>query len=105
MPSSPPLALEFPSYLLPSLYLYVDLASKVEVVEEVLYHTPSRTTCSLRPKDNVKPTGYTQYNNVYKFYDVVGPTQHSHRLCRSGAHPALTTASLSRSSLNVNNRI
>uniref|UniRef100_A0A9I9ELV2 Protein kinase domain-containing protein n=1 Tax=Cucumis melo TaxID=3656 RepID=A0A9I9ELV2_CUCME len=41
--------------------------------------------------------------NVYKLYDVVGPVQHSHRLCRSGTHPALTTASLSRSTFNVNN--
>ncbi|KAA0052111.1 hypothetical protein E5676_scaffold565G00170 [Cucumis melo var. makuwa] len=43
--------------------------------------------------------------NVYKLYDVVGPAQHSHRLCRSGACPALTTASLSRNTLNVNNGI
>ncbi|KAA0035745.1 hypothetical protein E6C27_scaffold403G00160 [Cucumis melo var. makuwa] len=49
--------------------------------------------------------GYTQYNNVYKHYDVVGVTEHSHRLCRSGARPALTTASLLRSTLNVNNGI
>ncbi|KAA0062250.1 hypothetical protein E6C27_scaffold679G00140 [Cucumis melo var. makuwa] len=49
--------------------------------------------------------GYTQYNNVYKFYDVVRLAQHSHRLCRSGARPALTTASLLRSTLNVNNEI
>ncbi|TYK04795.1 hypothetical protein E5676_scaffold68G001170 [Cucumis melo var. makuwa] len=49
--------------------------------------------------------GYTKYNNVYKHYDVVGSTQHSHRLCRSGARPALTTASLLRSTLNVNNEI
>uniref|UniRef100_A0A9I9E2N1 Uncharacterized protein n=1 Tax=Cucumis melo TaxID=3656 RepID=A0A9I9E2N1_CUCME len=41
--------------------------------------------------------------NVYKFYDVVGPTQHSHRLFRSGARPILTTASLSQSTLNINN--
>ncbi|KAA0032777.1 hypothetical protein E5676_scaffold428G00230 [Cucumis melo var. makuwa] len=34
--------------------------------------------------------GYTQYNNIYKLYNVVGPVQHSHRLCRSGARPALT---------------
>ncbi|TYK09551.1 hypothetical protein E5676_scaffold757G00340 [Cucumis melo var. makuwa] len=49
--------------------------------------------------------GYTQYNNVYKLYDVVGRAKHSHRLCRSGARPALTTASLLRSTLNVNNEI
>ncbi|KAA0037887.1 hypothetical protein E5676_scaffold487G00500 [Cucumis melo var. makuwa] len=49
--------------------------------------------------------GYTQYNNVYKLYDVVRPAQHSHRLCRSGARPALMTASLLRSTLNVNNEI
>ncbi|KAA0048701.1 hypothetical protein E6C27_scaffold4358G00220 [Cucumis melo var. makuwa] len=49
--------------------------------------------------------GYTQYNNVYKLYDVVGPAQHSYRLCRSGARPALTTASLLRSTLNVINGI
>ncbi|KAA0059913.1 hypothetical protein E6C27_scaffold108G002170 [Cucumis melo var. makuwa] len=49
--------------------------------------------------------GYTQYNNVYKHYDVVGPAQHSHHLCRSGARPALTTTSLLRSTLNVNNGI
>ncbi|KAA0037881.1 hypothetical protein E5676_scaffold487G00420 [Cucumis melo var. makuwa] len=49
--------------------------------------------------------GYTQYNNVYKHYDVVGPAQHFHRLCRSGTHPALMTALLLRSTLNVNNRI
>ncbi|KAA0047010.1 hypothetical protein E5676_scaffold68G00780 [Cucumis melo var. makuwa] len=49
--------------------------------------------------------GYTQYNNVYKLYDVVGPVQHSHCLCRSGARPTLTTASLLRSTLNVNNEI
>ncbi|KAA0035433.1 hypothetical protein E6C27_scaffold285G00530 [Cucumis melo var. makuwa] len=49
--------------------------------------------------------GYTQYNNVYKHYDVVGLAHHSHRLCRSGARPALTTASLLRSTLNVNNGI
>ncbi|KAA0046421.1 hypothetical protein E5676_scaffold663G00170 [Cucumis melo var. makuwa] len=48
---------------------------------------------------------YTQYNNVYKLYDVVEPAQHSHRLCRSEARPALTTASLLRSILNVNNGI
>ncbi|KAA0037491.1 hypothetical protein E5676_scaffold808G00670 [Cucumis melo var. makuwa] len=49
--------------------------------------------------------GYTQYNNVYKLYDVMGSVQHSHRLCRSGARPVLTTASLLRSTLNVNNGI
>ncbi|KAA0035825.1 hypothetical protein E6C27_scaffold403G001230 [Cucumis melo var. makuwa] len=49
--------------------------------------------------------GYTQYNNVYNLYDVVRPVQHSHRLCPSGDRPALTTASLLRSTLNVNNRI
>ncbi|KAA0037489.1 hypothetical protein E6C27_scaffold277G00890 [Cucumis melo var. makuwa] len=49
--------------------------------------------------------GYTQYNNVYKLYDVVGPAQHFHRLYRSGARPALTTTSLLRSTVNVNNRI
>ncbi|KAA0026267.1 hypothetical protein E5676_scaffold343G00040 [Cucumis melo var. makuwa] len=49
--------------------------------------------------------GYTQYNNVYKLYGVVGPVQHSHRLCRSGVRPALTPASLSQCSLNVNNGI
>ncbi|TYK19578.1 retrovirus-related pol polyprotein from transposon tnt 1-94 [Cucumis melo var. makuwa] len=43
--------------------------------------------------------------NVYKLYDVVEPAQHSHRLCHSGARPTLTTTSLSRSSLNVNNII
>ncbi|KAA0031703.1 hypothetical protein E5676_scaffold409G00040 [Cucumis melo var. makuwa] len=48
---------------------------------------------------------YTQYNNVYKLYDVVEPVQHSHPLCHSGARPALTTASLLRSTLNVNNGI
>ena len=54
---------------------------------------------------NLRCVGYTYYNNVYKHYDVVGPAQHSHRLCRSGARPALTTASLLRSTLNVNNGI
>ncbi|KAA0060342.1 hypothetical protein E5676_scaffold318G00780 [Cucumis melo var. makuwa] len=49
--------------------------------------------------------GYTQYNNIYKLDDVVRPVQHSHRLCCSGACPTLTTISLSRSSLNVNNGI
>ncbi|TYK02475.1 Retrovirus-related Pol polyprotein from transposon 17.6 [Cucumis melo var. makuwa] len=49
--------------------------------------------------------GTLNTTNVYKLYDVVGPTQYSHRLCRSGAHPALTTASLLRSTLNVNNGI
>ncbi|TYK00840.1 hypothetical protein E5676_scaffold509G00010 [Cucumis melo var. makuwa] len=49
--------------------------------------------------------GYTKYNNVYKLYDVVEPAQHCHRLCRSEARPALTTASLLRSTLNVNNGI
>ncbi|KAA0059683.1 hypothetical protein E5676_scaffold111G00350 [Cucumis melo var. makuwa] len=49
--------------------------------------------------------GYTQYNNVYKLYNVMGPVQHSHRLCHSGTRPALTTASLLRSTLNVNNGI
>nr|ABY56097.1 unknown [Cucumis melo] len=48
---------------------------------------------------------WSSYNNVYKHYDVVGPAQHSHRLCRSGTRPALTTASLLRSTLNVNNEI
>ncbi|TYK23863.1 hypothetical protein E5676_scaffold419G00360 [Cucumis melo var. makuwa] len=49
--------------------------------------------------------GYTQYNNVYKLDNVVGPAQCFHRLCRSEAHLALTTASLLRSTLNVNNGI
>ncbi|KAA0063138.1 hypothetical protein E5676_scaffold1213G00100 [Cucumis melo var. makuwa] len=48
---------------------------------------------------------YTQYNNVYKLYDVVGPAKYSHRLCRSGARPALMTALLLLSTLNVNNGI
>ncbi|KAA0050575.1 hypothetical protein E5676_scaffold945G00320 [Cucumis melo var. makuwa] len=49
--------------------------------------------------------GYTQYNNVYKLYDVMGPAQHSNHLFRSGTRPALMTASLLRSTLNVNNEI
>ncbi|TYK28681.1 hypothetical protein E5676_scaffold165G00520 [Cucumis melo var. makuwa] len=49
--------------------------------------------------------GYTQYNNVYKLYDVVGSAQHSHRLFHSEVRPALTTASLLRSTLSVNNEI
>uniref|UniRef100_A0A9I9E379 Uncharacterized protein n=1 Tax=Cucumis melo TaxID=3656 RepID=A0A9I9E379_CUCME len=50
---------------------------------------------------NLRCVGYTQYNNVYKLYDVVGPVQHSHRLCRNGARPALTTASLLRSTVTT----
>ncbi|KAA0037365.1 retrotransposon gag protein [Cucumis melo var. makuwa] len=53
----------------------------------------------------LNPKGTPSTTNVYKLYDVVEPAQHSHRLCRSGIRPALTTASLSQSTLNINNGI
>ncbi|KAA0056456.1 hypothetical protein E6C27_scaffold186G002270 [Cucumis melo var. makuwa] len=77
--------------------------SKLQHTKEV-YQTPG--TRSL-PEKWVKHFGKGTPNTtkVYKLYDVVGSTQHSHRLCRSRARPALTTVSLLRSTLNVNNGI
>ncbi|KAA0040191.1 hypothetical protein E5676_scaffold190G00350 [Cucumis melo var. makuwa] len=37
--------------------------------------------------------GYTQYNNVYKLYDVVGPVQHSRQHRCYGVHTTSTTES------------
>ncbi|KAA0045446.1 hypothetical protein E5676_scaffold190G00380 [Cucumis melo var. makuwa] len=49
--------------------------------------------------------GTPSTTKVSKLYNVMGSVQHSHRLCRSGVYPALTTASLLWSTLNVNNEM